>query len=119
MATSKKAAPVAKKKAAPKRPTPAPIYGPVRTALEVTIESLEKDGRLGPLDSARVAIARILASVVDMTPESAILWREYRSAEKALREETNANTDPFDDLLRSLSTQIRDEAEPKKQKPRR
>jgi hypothetical protein len=119
VATSKKPAPVAKKKAAPKKAPPAPVYGQVRTALEVTIEALNKDGRLGPLDSARIAIARVLASVVDLEPESAILWREYRSAEKALREESNANEDPFDHLLRSLSTTIRDEAEPKKPNSRR
>ena len=101
------------------RKKPAPIYGRVRTALEVTLDELTKTGRLGPLDAARVEIARVLADTVDIETDSAILWREYRSAEKALREENNANTDPFDDLLRSLQAEVRHEAEPKKPNSRR
>ena len=101
------------------RKKPAPIYGRVRTALEVTIDELTKTGRLGPLDAARVEIARLLADTVDIETDSAILWREYRSAEKALREETNANSDPFDELLRSLQAEVRNETQPKKPNARR
>ena len=95
-----------------------PIYGRVRTALEATIAELNAIGRLGTLDSARVEIARVLADVIDLVEPSAILWREYRAAEKALREETNANQDPFDELLRNLQAPLRDEKEPKEPHPR-
>ena len=100
------------------RKKPAPIYGRVRTALEVTLAELDRLGRLTDTDAARVEIARTLADALDLEPASAILWREYRAAEKQLRGETDAQRDPFDQLLESLSTQVRDEAKPKKAKPR-
>lgn len=100
------------------RKKPAPIYGRVRTALEVTVAELERLGRLTDTDAARVEIARTLADALDSEPGSAILWREYRAAEKHLREETDAHGDPFDQLLASLSAQVRDEEKPKKTKPR-
>lgn len=100
------------------RKKPAPIYGRVRTALEVTVAELERLGRLNPTDAARVEIARTLADALDLEPGSAILWREYRAAEKQLREESNEHSDPFDQLLASLSAQVRDEEKPKKAKPR-
>lgn len=100
------------------RKKPAETHGPIRAALEVTIRQLTDAGRIGDVDAARVQIARTLATVLDAEPESAIMWREYRAAEKALREEAENNGDPFDQLLASLSAQIRDEEKPKKQKPR-
>jgi len=100
------------------RKKPAPVYGRVRTALEVTLTELERLGRLTDTDAARVEIARTLADALDVEPASAILWREYRAAEKQLREETDAHRDPFDQLLESLSASIRDEEKPKKAKPR-
>jgi hypothetical protein len=93
-------------------------FGRNRAALEQTIQALEADGRLGPLDSGRVEIARGLADQVDETPESPILWREYRAAKKALREEAEAHGDPFDQLLAHLATEVRHEEKPKKAKPR-
>lgn len=100
------------------RKKPAPVYGRIRTALETTITELERLGRLAGTDAARVEIARTLADQLDEDPRSAILWREYRAAEKQLREETNEHSDPFDQLLASLSAQVRDEEKPKKAKPR-
>jgi hypothetical protein len=100
------------------RKKPAPIYGRVRSALEVTITELERLGRLTPTDAARVEIARTLADALDQEPASAILWREYRAAEKQLREETHEHNDPFDQLLASLSAEVRNEKKPAKAKPR-
>ena len=42
-------------------------------------------------------------------PDNPTLWREYRAAEKALREESEAHGDPFEDLIRQLSAEVRDE----------
>ena len=98
-------------------PKPA-VFGRNRTALEATISALESDGRLGPVDSGRVEIARGLADAVDDCPESPILWREYRAAEKALREEAEAHGDPFDQLLAHLSAEVGNQEKPKKAKPR-
>ena len=99
------------------KPKPA-VFGRNRTALEATIAALESDGRLGPVDSGRVEIARGLADAVDSEPESPILWREYRAAEKALREEAEAHGDPFDQLLAHLSAEVGNQEKPKKAKPR-
>lgn len=94
------------------------VIGRNRAALEETIRALEADGRLGPVDAGRVEIARGLADVVDMYPESPILWREYRTAEKALREEAENHGDPFDQLLAHLSAEVGNQEKPKKAKPR-
>ena len=104
-------------KTEPIQPEPAAL-GRNRAALEATISALESDGRLGPVDSGRVEIARGLADAVDDCPESPILWREYRAAEKALREEAESHGDPFDQLLAHLSAQVGNEEKPKKAKPR-
>ena len=87
-------------------------------ALEATIEQLRESGRLDVIDAARVRIALGLAAAVDAMPDNPTLWREYRAAEKALREETEAHGDPFDQLIKSLSAEIRDETKPKAKNPR-
>lgn len=96
----------------------AEIHGLNRAALETTLEALRTAGRLELIDAARVQIARTLATAVDLEPGSAILWREYRAAEKALREESEAHGDSFDQLLASLSAPVRDEKKPKAKNPR-
>jgi hypothetical protein len=87
-------------------------------ALEATIEQLRESGRLDVIDAARVRIALGLAAAVDAMPDNPTLWREYRAAEKALREESEAHGDPFDQLIKSLSAEIRDETKPKAKNPR-
>lgn len=87
-------------------------------ALKTTIEELRNAGRLETIDSARVRIALGLAAAVDSMPDNPTLWREYRAAEKALREETEAHGDPFDELIRQLSTPVRDEEKPQKKNTR-
>jgi phosphoglycerate-specific signal transduction histidine kinase len=96
----------------------AETHGRVRAALETTITELEAAGRLAAVDQARVEIARTLADTLDAEPLSAQLWREYRAAERHLREENDAQRDPFDDLLAHLQAQVRDEEKPTKPKPR-
>jgi len=100
------------------RKNPAESHGPNRTALETTLEALRTAGRLELIDAARVAIARSLATAVDREPGSAILWREYRAAEKALREESEAHGDSFEQLIAQLSAPVRDETKPKTKNPR-
>lgn len=90
-----------------------PIYGPQRSAVELTIGALERAGLLNDDNAAIVEIARGLASMVDLEPDSGVLWREYRAAEKTLREEIKANGDPYEELLRSLSAPMGNEANEK------
>jgi hypothetical protein len=78
-------------------------------ALQNTIAELRQAGRLDNIDDARVRIALGLARAVDTMPDNPTLWREYRAAEKALREESEAHGDPFEDLIRQLSAEVRDE----------
>ena len=87
-------------------------------AMENTIKELEKAGRLGAIDAARVEICRHLARMVDEWPDNPTLWREYRTAEKALREESENYGDPFDQLIRSLSAEVGNETKPKKKDAR-
>jgi hypothetical protein len=102
----------------PRKPRETPAKGRNLQALKKTVEELEKAGRLGPMDAARVQIALNLARMVDEFPENPTLWREYRTAEKALREESENYGDPFDQLVRSLSTQMGDETKQKKKDAR-
>ena len=87
-------------------------------AVQKTIQELRAAGQLTELDDARVQIVLGLAAAVDSMPDNSSLWREYRLAEKALREETSAHGDPFDQLIASISSEIRHEEEQKKPKPR-
>jgi hypothetical protein len=109
----------------PEKKTPAPVK--VEPALEImtnhealrqTIEALRSSGQLDQIDEARIAIALGLARAVDTMPDNPSMWREYRAAEKALREEASAHGDPFDQLLASISAEIRDETKQKTPKPR-
>ena len=87
-------------------------------ALRRTIQSLRDTGQLAALDEARVQIALGLAAAVDAMPDNPSMWREYRAAEKALREEASAHGDPFDQLIASISAEIRHEEKQKEPKPR-
>lgn len=84
-----------------------------RSAAEIVVLTLREAGAIKPVDEARVQIFLRLASLVDEFPEQPMLWREYRSAEKSIREETSADGDPFEKLLESLSAEVRDETRPK------
>ena len=87
-------------------------------ALQKTIAELRAAGQLTDLDQARIQIALGLAAAVDAMPDNPSMWREYRAAEKALREEASAHGDPFDQLIASLTAEIRDEEKQAKPKPR-
>jgi hypothetical protein len=87
-------------------------------ALQATIEALRSSGKLDKIDEARIRICLGLAAAVDSMPDNPSLWREYRAAEKALREEASAHGDPFDQLLASISAEIRDEEKQEKPNPR-
>jgi hypothetical protein len=46
----------------------------------VTLAELTRMGRLEEIDAARVQALRSMADVVDRSPSSPQMWREYRNA---------------------------------------
>lgn len=120
--TAKKPPETAKKPkkapAKPRKPAEVPQIVTNRQALEKTVAELRAAGQLAGIDEARIQIALGLASAVDAMPDNPSMWREYRAAEKALREEASAHGDPFDQLIASLTAEIRDEEKQAKPKPR-
>ena len=108
----------AKPRKAPAKPRKAVEVLTNYEALRRTIQSLRDTGQLAALDEARVQIALGLAAAVDALPDNPSMWREYRAAEKALREEASAHGDPFDQLIASISAEIRHEEKQKEPKPR-
>lgn len=102
----------------PRKPRQTPGKGRNVLAIETTIQELKTAGRLNDVDAARVQIALHLARMVDEFPENPTLWREYRTAEKALREEGETYGDPFDQLIRTLSAEMGNEKEQKKKNAR-
>jgi predicted lipoprotein len=94
--------------AAKKKPAPAkPVYGRNRTAVEEMLEAMRSAGLLENIDAARVTMLQTLADAVDMEPTNASLWREYRAAESSIRENTAHDQDDFQELLASLSAEVR------------
>jgi hypothetical protein len=59
---------------------PGPPPGSNAAELETTLAELRRMGRLERVDSARVAMLRSMARVLDDDPASAALWRQYREA---------------------------------------
>lgn len=108
----------AKTPAKPRKPREAPEIVTNYQALQKTIAELRAAGQLTDLDQARIQIALGLAAAVDAMPDNPSMWREYRAAEKALREEASAHGDPFDQLLASLTAEVRDQEKQTKQNPR-
>jgi hypothetical protein len=88
------------------------VFGRNRTAAEATIRALVSAGRLDEIDAVRVAAVRALADAVDSDPTNASLWREYRAAEEALREDNDSSTDEFTQLLAALSAEVGDTETP-------
>lgn len=89
-----------------------PVHGRNRSAVDATIEALRMAGRIDPVDSARVVLAQALADAVDADPLNASLWREYRAAEAALRETSDAGVDEFVNLVQSLSAEVGNKPKP-------
>lgn len=81
------------------RPKPA---GTNLQAAESTIAALGSAGRLEQIDDARITAFLNLARAVDADPGNASLWREYRQAEAALREDHDGGADAFAELLAEL-----------------
>jgi hypothetical protein len=76
-------------------------------AAESTLEALRELGRLEAVDSAKVQAVRSLAVAVDIDPQNASLWREYRAALADLLEDADGGIDEFAELLRNLRTEVR------------
>ncbi len=75
--------------------------------LERTIKAMA--GRLDDTNEALLALARGLAAAVDVDPDNAALWREYRAAVTALSE-VGTDSDVDDDtqaFLLALRTPVR------------
>lgn len=105
----------------PKAPRNKPKTANIPTNSEAVrrmVDALRKAGKLADIDEARVRIVIGLAAAVDAMPDNPSMWREFRAAEKALREETSAHGDPFDQLIASLTAEIRDEEKQEAPKPR-
>ena len=114
---SKKPAVSGKTPPKPRKPK-AIIYLRQRAALEETIQAMRIAGVLDKIDAARVEVTRGLADAVDQQPDNPILFREYRQAEKALREESVAHGDPFDQLIASLNAEVGNTKKQETPKPR-
>lgn len=95
-----------------------PGAGRNRIAVDASIATLTELSRLEAIDAARVAAARTLADAVDADPTNASLWREYRAAEQALREDQDTSGDEFAQLLADLSAQVLDAQETGMSEPR-
>jgi hypothetical protein len=83
-----------------------PPQGRNRKAIEETIKALHDVGRLERVNTALIAICQSLADAVDLDPDNASLWREYRAAESALRATDDQTQDEFTSLLASLSAEV-------------
>lgn len=83
-----------------------PTHGRNRQAIEHTIAALRLAGRLEAINSAQIAICQSLADAVDLDPDNASLWREYRAAEAALRVTDDNNQDDFTALIADLSAKM-------------
>lgn len=71
--------------------------------------ALADAGRLEKVDEALVGLCRGLAAAVDVQPQTAALWKEYREALTALRSAGNErDTDAFGDLLAELRSSVGD-----------
>lgn len=84
-----------------------PVYGRNRSAVEEMLAAMRGAGLLEGIDAARVAMLQALSDAVDMEPTNASLWREYRAAECLIRENTAHDQDDFQELLASLSAEVR------------
>ena len=93
--------------------------GSNRAAIELMISALDELGRLEKIDSARLEIARQLATQCDENPDNGFLWRQYRDAENALRTVGNGPIDDFAELMRDLDSEIRNAKDGKPAKPRK
>ncbi len=82
------------------------VHGRNRQAIEETIAALRIAGRLESVDNAHIAICQSLADAVDIEPNNASLWREYRAAVTALRAANVQTQDEFSSLLASLSAEM-------------
>lgn len=118
MAAKKAAKTPAKPTKTPRKPRKVAEVLTNYQALQKTIQALRDAGQLAAIDDARIQIALGLAAAVDSMPDNPSLWREYRAAEKALREEASAHGDPFDQLIASLTAEVRDEKKQEEPKPR-
>ena len=108
----------AKNPAIPKRSGPS-SPGSNRAAIELMIYALDELGRLEKIDSARLEIARQLATQCDENPENGFLWKQYRDAENALRTVGNGPVDDFAALMRTLDAEVRDAENGKPTKSRK
>lgn len=86
----------------------API-GPNRKAADKTVTTIRGMQRLEAIDDALVMAFRMLAEAVDHDPTNAALWREYRSAEVALRMVgSDGGGDELSRILAEMSTAVGD-----------
>jgi len=93
--------------------------GPNARAAQETIDALTALGRFEPVDKARQVAFLTIARAVDADPLNATLWREYRTAEVALRKAENDSDDELTKLVGELSATVGDEPDAKRRNIRR
>jgi hypothetical protein len=87
---------------------PAPrLSGTNAAELEATLAELRRMGRLERVDSARVQMARSMASVLDDDPAAAALWRQYREVMGELTAD-DGDSGEADRLIAELSAPVLD-----------
>lgn len=89
-----------------------------REAVEQTVGALQSDGKLRPEHAALVTMVLGLASSVDVEPQNASLWREFRAALETLRQiasEGEENEDEISAIIAALrgAAQVRNPEKPK------
>lgn len=71
-----------------------------------TLAALRRMGRLEAIDSARLQMLRTMAGALDVNPQNAALWKQYREALKDLIADDSA--DSLGDELADLFAPVRD-----------
>ena len=72
-----------------------------REAVEQTVGALQSDGKLRPEHAALVTMVQGLASSVDVEPQNASLWREFRAALETFRERNGQSDNVSWEILES------------------
>lgn len=76
--------------------------GDNRKAAERFLVELRKQGRLEPVDVARIQTIRGLADALDADPQNAQMWKQYREATEALLRQDDDVNDALEKALADL-----------------
>ena len=77
-------------------------------ALEETLVELGRMGRIEPIDTAMVQLARTQAASLDVRPGNSQMTKEYRETLEVLTARGDDSTDSIRELLEQLHSPVRD-----------